>query len=180
MPGAGFGAPPPPPGVVPSLKLEVKPPTRPREGVQQSGAIKLEIPTTVLELRGTPANAAPRSRGLDELLDSALDSLGGGFVALPGALLLALRLTLGLPLAAALDNGVGRTPPLGWSSWNHFAAHISSDILKQAADAMASNGLRDAGFEYINLGAQPLPSPRAAVCLPQLTRACRAQTTAGP
>ena len=70
--------------------------------MQQSGAIKLEIPTTVLELRGTPANAAPRSRGLDELLDSALDSLGGGFVALPGALLLALRLTLGLPLAAAL------------------------------------------------------------------------------
>ena len=66
-----------------------------------------------------------------------------------GALLAAL------PLAAALDNGVGRTPPLGWSSWNHFAAHISSDILKQAADAMASNGLRDAGFEYINLGAQP-------------------------
>ena len=42
------------------------------------------------------------SRGLDELLDAALDSLGGGFVALPGALLLALRLTLGLPLAAAL------------------------------------------------------------------------------
>ena len=81
MPGAGFGAPPPPPGVVPSLKLEVKPPTRPREGVQQSGAIKLGNTNNRPPSCAAPANAAPRSRGLDELLDSALDSLGGGFVA---------------------------------------------------------------------------------------------------
>ena len=27
--------------------------------------------------------------------------------------------------ATALDNGLGRTPPLGWSSWNYFASDIN-------------------------------------------------------
>ena len=59
-----------------------------------------------------------------------------------------------LPQSAvhALDNGVGARPPLGWSSWNHFNSHINADILKEVADAMATNGLLDAGYEYINLG----------------------------
>jgi alpha-galactosidase len=50
-----------------------------------------------------------------------------------------------------LDNGVGRKPALGWSSWNHFNSHINAEILKQTADAMVKNGLKDAGYEYINL-----------------------------
>jgi hypothetical protein len=40
-------------------------------------------------------------------------------------------------------------------SWNHFAANINADILRQTADAMASNGLRGSGYEYLNLGAPP-------------------------
>ena len=26
------------------------------------------------------------------------------------------------PLASAIDNGVARTPALGWSSWNYFVS----------------------------------------------------------
>lgn len=34
--------------------------------------------------------------------------------------LLALFGTLGTQYTNALDNGVGRTPALGWSTWNYF------------------------------------------------------------
>ena len=60
-------------------------------------------------------------------------------------------------------------------SWNHFAANINADILRQTADAMASNGLRDSGYEYLNLGACA-----AGLLLPARLSDWRPQTTAGP
>src|ERR1022692_3068398 len=49
----------------------------------------------------------------------------------------------------ALDNGLARTPPMGWNSWNKFSCNVSEDLIKQAADAMASSGMKDAGYEYV-------------------------------
>jgi alpha-galactosidase len=49
----------------------------------------------------------------------------------------------------ALDNGLARTPPMGWNSWNKFACNVSEDLIKQAADAMVSSGMRDAGYQYV-------------------------------
>jgi len=40
---------------------------------------------------------------------------------------------------------------MGWSSWNHFGQNVNADVIKEAADAMASNGMREAGYVYINL-----------------------------
>ena len=40
---------------------------------------------------------------------------------------------------------------MGWSSWNTFAVNISEDIIKGQADAMVSQGLKDAGYMYINI-----------------------------
>ncbi len=68
------------------------------------------------------------------------------------------RLALGIAalgfLAAAgdlraLDNGLARTPPMGWNSWNKFACNVSEDLIKQAADAMVSSGMKDAGYQYV-------------------------------
>lgn len=42
-------------------------------------------------------------------------------------------------------------PTMGWSSWNTFAVNISEDIIKGQADAMVSQGLKDAGYMYINI-----------------------------
>ena len=43
-------------------------------------------------------------------------------------------------------------PPLmGWSSWNAFRVHISEDIIKNQADLMVQKGLKDAGYQYINI-----------------------------
>ena len=42
-------------------------------------------------------------------------------------------------------------PTMGWSSWNTFAVNISENIIKGQADAMVSQGLKDAGYQYINI-----------------------------
>jgi alpha-galactosidase len=49
----------------------------------------------------------------------------------------------------AIDNGLARTPPMGWNSWNKFACNVSEDLIKQAADAMVSSGMQDAGYQYV-------------------------------
>ena len=51
----------------------------------------------------------------------------------------------------ALDNGLARTPPMGWNSWNCFAHNIDENKIKEVADAMVSTGLKDAGYIYLNL-----------------------------
>ena len=49
------------------------------------------------------------------------------------------------------DNGLARTPPMGWNSWNKFAGRVSDEIVRGIADAMVSNGMRDAGYIYVNI-----------------------------
>lgn len=58
-----------------------------------------------------------------------------------------------LALALGLDNGVGRTPALGWSSWNYFEGDINQTVIIEIADALVSTGLREAGYSYLNLDA---------------------------
>jgi alpha-galactosidase len=50
-------------------------------------------------------------------------------------------------IAAALENGLARTPPLGWSSWNRFGCDIDEALIRETADAMVARGLRDAGCD---------------------------------
>ena len=42
-------------------------------------------------------------------------------------------------------------PIMGWSSWNAFLVDISEDIIKHQADLMVEKGLKDAGYQYINV-----------------------------
>jgi len=50
---------------------------------------------------------------------------------------------------AALDNGLARTPPMGWNSWNHFGCNVSEQLIKETADAIVASGMRDAGYRYV-------------------------------
>ncbi|MEU4243637.1 ricin-type beta-trefoil lectin domain protein [Actinoplanes sp. NPDC026619] len=63
--------------------------------------------------------------------------LGGASAALPA------------PAANALENGVARTPPMGWNSWNTFGCNINETLIRQMADAIVSSGLRDLGYQYV-------------------------------
>jgi alpha-galactosidase len=61
-----------------------------------------------------------------------------------------LSVFLCLPISAwALDNGLAKTPPMGWNTWNKFACDISDPLIRQAADALVSSGMRDAGYQYL-------------------------------
>ncbi|HEX3020463.1 MAG TPA: alpha-galactosidase [Chitinispirillaceae bacterium] len=51
----------------------------------------------------------------------------------------------------ALNNGLAKTPPMGWNSWNCFGPNINEKQIKEVADSMVSSGLKDAGFVYLNL-----------------------------
>ena len=46
---------------------------------------------------------------------------------------------------------IALTPPMGWNSWNCFAAAVSQDRVKRAADAMVKSGLINHGWTYINV-----------------------------
>ncbi|XP_069749903.1 alpha-galactosidase A-like [Narcine bancroftii] len=75
---------------------------------------------------------------------------------LPGWALVGLGL---LPRATALDNGLARTPPMGWLHWERFLCHIdcradpdnciSEKLYMQMADVMAAEGWKDVGYEYV-------------------------------
>jgi alpha-galactosidase len=52
--------------------------------------------------------------------------------------------------AYGLDNGVARTPPMGWNSWNKFACKdVNETVVRAQADAMVSSGMKAAGYEFI-------------------------------
>jgi alpha-galactosidase len=49
------------------------------------------------------------------------------------------------------DNGLARTPPMGWNSWNHFHGRVEDKVVREIADAMVSSGMKDAGYIYVNI-----------------------------
>jgi len=48
-------------------------------------------------------------------------------------------------------NGLAKTPPMGWNSWNLFAEKVDDKIVREVADAMVTSGMRDAGYIYVNI-----------------------------
>ena len=56
-----------------------------------------------------------------------------------------------ISLITSLDNGLGLTPQMGWNTWNKFACKINETLIYQSIDALISSGLKDLGYEYMNL-----------------------------
>jgi alpha-galactosidase len=48
-------------------------------------------------------------------------------------------------------DGLALTPPMGWNSWNVFHENINEQQIREIADAMLSSGMKDAGYQYLNL-----------------------------
>jgi alpha-galactosidase len=40
---------------------------------------------------------------------------------------------------------------MGWNSWNHFAGKVDDGSVRDMAEAMATNGMKAAGYQYINI-----------------------------
>jgi alpha-galactosidase len=52
---------------------------------------------------------------------------------------------------SCIDNGAGRTPPMGWSSKGTFNCSITENIIKQMADRMIDRGLASKGYSFVNI-----------------------------
>ena len=72
-----------------------------------------------------------------------------------------------LTAAAAINNGLAVTPPMGWvcrlscylgpvtndkqNNWNAFGCDVSEDLLYTTSEQILSLGLRDLGFDHVVL-----------------------------
>ena len=54
-------------------------------------------------------------------------------------------------LKIVVGDKIALTPPMGWNSWNCFAAAVTADRVKAAAKAMVDSGLIQHGWTYINI-----------------------------
>jgi alpha-galactosidase len=64
--------------------------------------------------------------------------------------LLVLAISCVPAVGHALDNGLARTPPMGWNSWNKYACKgLNEKVVRETADAMVSNGMKDAGYQFV-------------------------------
>ncbi|XP_042323691.1 alpha-N-acetylgalactosaminidase [Sceloporus undulatus] len=65
------------------------------------------------------------------------------------------------PLTLALENGLMRTPPMGWLAWERFRCNtdcksdphncISEKLFMDMADRLATDGWRELGYVYVNI-----------------------------
>ncbi|MFL6140546.1 MAG: NPCBM/NEW2 domain-containing protein [Labedaea sp.] len=53
--------------------------------------------------------------------------------------------------ALAWDNGLARTPPMGWNQWNAFGCNVTDALVRATADKILSAGLQTAGYQYVNI-----------------------------
>jgi alpha-galactosidase len=52
-------------------------------------------------------------------------------------------------IQAQAANGLARTPPMGWNSWNKFGCDVNEATIRRTADAIVATGMRDAGYVYV-------------------------------
>lgn len=55
------------------------------------------------------------------------------------------------PVASTTRQIAVPTAPMGWASWNSFAAKIDYSVIKAQVDAFVASGLPAAGYNYINI-----------------------------
>ncbi|WP_249227974.1 glycoside hydrolase family 27 protein [Kutzneria sp. CA-103260] len=56
----------------------------------------------------------------------------------------------GAPTTAG-TTAAGTTPPMGWASWNTYAAAINAKVIKTQVDAIVASGLKSAGYQYVDI-----------------------------
>jgi alpha-galactosidase len=47
------------------------------------------------------------------------------------------------------DDGLARTPPMGWNAWQRFQCDVSTKMIKEQVDALVTTGLASVGFRYV-------------------------------
>jgi alpha-galactosidase len=53
--------------------------------------------------------------------------------------------------AAAENNGLALTPPMGWNDWYSDYCNVNAQLVEQTALAMVNDGMKAAGYDYVNI-----------------------------
>jgi alpha-galactosidase len=59
--------------------------------------------------------------------------------------------TSGSTLIIKIGDLLALTPPMGWNSWNTFTDQLCDSLVRQIADSIVSTGMRDLGYQYVNI-----------------------------
>ena len=51
----------------------------------------------------------------------------------------------------SIDLSLLPTPPMGFNTWNHFHMDITEQLVVETIEAFVAEGLRDAGYRYVNI-----------------------------
>ena len=66
------------------------------------------------------------------------------------------------PFRIVCGDTLALTPYMGWNSWYIWENHITEKRMREAADAMVSSGLADAGFSYVCIDDCWMVKPKAS------------------
>ena len=50
-----------------------------------------------------------------------------------------------------VGDALALTPPMGWNSWNVYGPDVSAEVVVRVAEAIVANGMRDLGYQYVNI-----------------------------
>src|ERR1017187_471764 len=124
----------------------------------QSGTIDADGKITLV-LQGQ--NNRPGQRVMAKFANGELRITMGGRAGAPGEEIVATRAPEGVGgpparipppgLSKVPYNGLAKTPPMGWNSWNKFAGRVTAEDVKGMADAIVSSGMKAAGYIYVNI-----------------------------
>ena len=74
-----------------------------------------------------------------------------GKIPITAAAIFLLCATLAAQENSNASKNLALTPPMGWNSWNKFACNVSEDMIQSMADAAVKSGMKDAGYQYVNI-----------------------------
>ncbi|MFJ5841574.1 NPCBM/NEW2 domain-containing protein [Streptomyces shenzhenensis] len=83
----------------------------------------------------------------------AVGALTAGLLCAAGLAVPATAAPAEAPVASAPADGLALTPPMGFNNWNstHCRADFDEEMVKGIADLFVAKGLKDAGYQYVNL-----------------------------
>jgi alpha-galactosidase len=120
-------------------------------GVRPGSPFLYSIPATGNRPMTFAASGLPRGLKLD-----AATGRITGVLKTPGEYKVTLRARNALgkaetPFRIVVGEDIALTPPMGWNSWNCWAAAVDQDKVLRSARAMAASGLAQHGWSYINI-----------------------------
>jgi len=120
-------------------------------GVRPNHPILFTVPATGTRPMTFSADNLPK--GL--MLDAKTGRLSGS-VSKPGEYVLVLRAKNKLgevkrSFKIVVGETIALTPPMGWNSWNVYASKVTQELVVANARAMASSGLINHGWNYMNV-----------------------------